>query len=313
MVVTCSELEERRLREVPTLTSPAGGNRIGEYLRARRQLVRPADVGLHSIGRRRVPGLRREELAMLAGISSDYYLRLEQGRDQHPSEQVLDALAQALQLNDDAVAHLYSLARPTPRRGRARQRSDRVPTGVQQLLASWSHMPAYIHNRYMDVLAANPLATALSPFFAPGMNIVRIHFLEPAVRELLLDWEAMGANAVAQLRSIVSSDFESPRLIQLVGELSVRSERFRRLWARHDVCTLQGGTAALNHPQVGPLELRYDKFAVGAADGQVLVVYHAEPDSASARALAQLAHIAAARTQPDVPVRIGTSRKRVLS
>jgi hypothetical protein len=226
----------------------------------------------------------------LAGISSDYYLRLEQGRDQHPSEQVLDALAQALQLNDDAVAHLYSLARPTPRRGRSRQRSDRVPTGVQQLLASWSHMPAYVHNRYMDVLAANPLATALSPFFAPG-----------------------GANAVAQLRSIVSSDVESPRLIQLVGELSVRSERFRRLWARHDVCTLQGGTVALNHPQVGPLELRYDKFAVGAADGQVLVVYHAEPDSASARALSQLANIAAARTQPDAPVRFGTSRKRVLS
>jgi transcriptional regulator with XRE-family HTH domain len=294
------------------LTLHAGGNRIGEYLRARRQLVRPADVGLHSIGRRRVPGLRREELAMLAGISSDYYLRLEQGRDQNPSEQVLDALAKALQLNDDAVAHLYSLARPTPRGGRTRGRSDRVPTGVQHLLASWSHMPAYVHNRYMDVLAANPIATALSPLFAPGKNIVRMHFLEPGMRELVLDWEAMGANAVAQLRSIVSSDFESPHLIQLVGELSVRSERFRRLWARHDVCTLQGGTVALNHPRVGPFELRYEKFAVGATDGQVLVVYHAEPDSASARALSLLANIAAARREPDVPPRVGSARKRVL-
>jgi transcriptional regulator with XRE-family HTH domain len=287
----------------------ASDNRIGEYLRARRQLVRPSDVGLHAIGRRRVPGLRREELAMLAGISSDYYLRLEQGRDQHPSEQVLDALAKALQLNDDAVAYLYSLARPAPKHRPSRRRSERVPTSVQQLLASWTYMPAYVHDRYMDVLVANPIATALSPFYAPGTNIVRSHFLEHAMRELVLDWEAIGAIAVAQLRSIVSSDVDSPRLIQLVGELSVRSERFRRLWARHDVCTLQGGMVALHHPQVGTLELRYDKFAIGAADGQVLVVYHAEPDSASAQALSLLGDIAAGRTRPDMPQCAGSSRK----
>jgi transcriptional regulator with XRE-family HTH domain len=245
---------------------------------------------------------------MLAGISSDYYLRLEQGRDQHPSEQVLDALAKALQLNDDAVAYLYSLARPSPRRSHSRRRAERVPTSVQQLIASWSHMPAYVHDRYMDVLVANPIATALSPFYAPRMNIVRSHFLEHAMRELVLDWEAIGANAVAQLRSIVSSDVDSPRLIQLVGELSVRSERFRRLWARHDVCTLQGGMVALNHPQVGTLELRYDKFVIGAADGQVLVVYHAEPDSASAQALSLLGNIAAGRAQPDMPLRAGVAR-----
>ncbi len=247
---------------------------------------------------------------MLAGISSDYYLRLEQGRDQHPSEQVLDALAKALRLDDDAIAHLYSLARPTPRPWRSRQRSERVPASVQQLLASWSYTPAYVYNRYMDVLAANPVATALSPFFAPRMNIVRTHFLEPAVRELFVDCEAIGANAVAQLRSIVGSDGDTPRLTQLVGELSSRSERFRRLWARHDVCTLQGGMVALNHPEVGPLELRYDKFAVGAADGQVLVVYHAEPGSASAQALSLLGNVAAGRIQPDRPRRpIEASRR----
>jgi hypothetical protein len=120
------------------------------------------------------------------------------------------------------------------------------------------------------------------------MNIVRTHFLEPSVRELLLDWEAMGENIVAQLRATVSSDVESPQLRQLVGELSLSSERFRRLWARHDVSPLQGGTVALNHPRAGLLELRYDKFAIGATDGQVLVVYHAEPGSVSARALSLL-------------------------
>src|SRR2546423_14081969 len=132
-------------------------NPSGEYLRARRELVRPQDVELPEIGnRRRVHGLRREEVAMLAGVSSDYYVRLEQGRDQHPSPQVLDALARALQLDDDATAHLHRLANPPTRRRRKTARLAKAPTGILQLIASWSQTAAYVQGRYMDVLAANP-------------------------------------------------------------------------------------------------------------------------------------------------------------
>ena len=144
-------------------------NLIGEYLRARRELVRPQDVGIPDLsGRRRVPGLRREEVAMLAGVSSDYYVRLEQGRDQHPSQQVLDALARALQLDDDATAHLHRLATPPARRRHKTPRPEKVPAGILQLIASWSQSPAYVQGRYMDVLAANPLATALAPYYVKG-------------------------------------------------------------------------------------------------------------------------------------------------
>ena len=138
----------------------ASENPIGEYLRARRELVHPEDIGLPDLGRRRVPGLRREEVAMLAGVSADYYVRLEQGRDQHPSEQVIEALGRALQLDDDGVAHLRQLAAPTARRRRAPRRPERVPAGILELLDSLHETPAYVYGRYLDILAANPLATA---------------------------------------------------------------------------------------------------------------------------------------------------------
>src|SRR6476619_4121274 len=152
-------------------------NAIGEYLRARRELVQPEDVGVQDLGRRRTPGLRREEVAMLAGVSSDYYIRLEQGRDQHPSVQVLDALARALQLDDDATAHLHALATPVARRRRrSTPRPEKVPTGIAQLIATWHETPAYVYGRYMDVLAANALATALGPHYVPGTNMLRAAF-----------------------------------------------------------------------------------------------------------------------------------------
>lgn len=278
-----------------------GGNRIGEYLRARRELVRPEDVGLPDLGRRRVPGLRREELAMLAGISTDYYLRLEQGRDQHPSENVLDALGAALRLDDDATAYLHELARPAPRRRRSSRRCERAPTGIRQLVASWTDTPAYVQGRLMDVLAANPLATALSPVYVPGVNLLRAAFLDHAVRDLYRDWDAITARMVAGLRALIGPDVDDPGLAQLVGELSVRSERFRRLWARQDVKPRASGISCLDHPQVGPLELRYEKLAISATDGQVLVIYHAEPGSASAQGLALLASIAVDRPELDRP------------
>ena len=147
------------------------GPALGEYLRAPRELVRPEDVSIRTVGRRRIPGLRREELAMLAGISPDYYLRLEQGRDHHPSAQVLDALARALQLDEHATAHLHALSQPPAGRSRP-DAPERAPASVERLIALWTNTPAYVQGRHLDVLAANALASALSPVFAPGVNIV---------------------------------------------------------------------------------------------------------------------------------------------
>jgi transcriptional regulator with XRE-family HTH domain len=264
-------------------------NALGAYLRARRDLVRPEDVGLIAGERRRVPGLRREELAMLAGISSDYYLRLEQGRDQHPSAQILDALAKALQLDAPATAHLHELARPRVRRP-PRPRAERVPAGIAQLIGQLP-MPAYVTGRYFDVLAANPLARALSPNFAPGRNLLRQVFLDPGDRELHLDWERATAGVVGGLRAVTGTDPEDPRLAALVGELSIRSDRFRTLWARADVGHRRDGTSHMLHPKVGELHLRREKLDVAGTDGQQLVIYHAEPGTDSARALALLGSI----------------------
>ncbi len=226
---------------------------------------------------------------MLAGVSADYYIRLEQGRDHHPSAQVLDALARALRLDDDATAHLHRLVVPPPRRRRRARRPEQVAPSVLELLGSWHATPAYVQGRHMDVLAANPLATALTSIFTPGVNILRALFLDPAARDLFADFEARVGSVVAGLRALVGPDVDDPELIELVGELSVRSEHFRRLWSRHDVRPQRGaGSHRLLHPQVGELELRYDKFAVLGAEGQQLVIYHAAPGSASERSLALL-------------------------
>lgn len=264
---------------------------LGEYLRARRALVRPQDVGLPAAGRRRVPGLRREELATLAGISSDYYLRLEQGRDQHPSLQVIDAVARALQLDEDATAHLRGLAQPeaVSRRGKAEQ----APASIVQLIASWRETPAFVHDRHLDILAANALASALSPVFSPGVNLVLATFLDPEVRRLVGDWDTVAHVAVARLRGLAGPDVDDPRLVELVGELSVRSDRFRRLWARHDIEAAAVPVRTFHHPLVGSLELRTEWLAITGADGQLLVVYHAVPGSRSEQALIRLAGMTA--------------------
>lgn len=266
-------------------------NALGDYLRARRDRIRPEDVGLVAGDRRRVPGLRREELALLAGISTDYYLRLEQGRDQHPSAQVLDALAEALQLDAEAAAHLHRLARPAPRR-RARPRVERVPVGIAQLLGQLP-LPAFVTDKYMGVLAANALAGALSPNFNPGRNLLRQMFLDPASRESYLDWDRMTASVVGGLRARAGADPTDPRMIELVGELSLGSDRFRTLWARAEVGYRSDGTSHLRHPQVGELLLRKEKLDIARTDGMQLVVYHAEPGSESAQALALLGSLTA--------------------
>jgi transcriptional regulator with XRE-family HTH domain len=235
---------------------------------------------------------------MLAGVSSDYYVRLEQGRDQHPSQQVLDALSRALQLDDDATAHLHRLATPPTRRRRKTTRPEKVPAGILRLIESWSQTPAYVHGRYMDVLAANPLATALAPYYAKGENLIRATFLDSRVRDMYGDWEHRTANTVASLRALVGPEVDDPRLNELVGELSVRSEHFRRLWARHDVRPKRSGMIQIDHPLVGPLELSYEKLPIPDTDRQTLSLFHAAPGSAAARALALLATTATQEREP---------------
>lgn len=269
-------------------------NRIGRFLRARRELVRPEDVGIPDHGRRRVPGLRREELAMLAGVSADYYVRLEQGRDQHPSEQVLDALARALRLDEDAAAHLHELAHPAPRRRRrAAAKLERVRPSLQRLMDRWPESPAVVIGCRMDILAANSMALALNPAQRVGTNLVRLMFLDAGHQSMHPDFERAAAGTVASLRAQVGPDLDDPLLHELVGELSLKSELFRKLWARHDVHAKTHGTKVMVHPIVGELELDYESFSVNGADGQMLIVYHAAPGSASARALALLSSMSA--------------------
>jgi hypothetical protein len=230
---------------------------------------------------------------MLAGVSTEYYIRLEQGRDQHPSEQVLDALARALQLDDDAVMHLRRLATPPPRPTPRRSRTEQVPPGILQLIQSMTELPALVEDRYTNVLAANAIAPVLAPYLAVGTNLVRAVFLDPRVRDMYQDLERYSARAVAHLRALVGPDVDDPHLNELVGELSVRSELFRRLWARHDASPKRSGSLELNHPQVGRLELSYEKLPIPHTDRQTLVIYHAEPGTPSAQALTLLATIGA--------------------
>jgi transcriptional regulator with XRE-family HTH domain len=285
------------------------GNALGEYLRARRELVSPESAGISHIGRRRVPGLRRDELSLLAGVSTDYYIRLEQGRDRNPSPQVLDALARALQLDDEATAHLHALAGPERRARRSARRPERVPPSIQQLIVGWHATPAYVQGRRLDVLAANPLAIALSPLFTPGVNLLRAAFLDPAVRTLFGDqWESLAHTTIAGLRALIGPDVDDPLLNELVGELSVRSDHFRTLWARHDIRgRMSGGTRRMHHPQVGDLELHYENLQIAGTDGQTLIVYHAEPGSPTAQALELLSTLTADNSEVVRPPRRSAS------
>jgi transcriptional regulator with XRE-family HTH domain len=274
----------------------ADGNPIGEYLRARRELVKPEDVGLSAPDRRRrVPGLRRAEVAMLAGVSPDYYMRLEQGRDRRPSPEVLDALARALLLDEDATAHPHRLAGASARGPSRRPREARVPASVISLIDSLELTPAYVQGRYTDVLAVNAMAAALAPFYAVGTNLLRAAFLDPRVQEMYPHWEGICGSLVAAIRATLGPDTDDPRMNELVGELSVRSPWFRALWARHDVRLKPPGPTLIDHPDVGRLELHYHQMPIAAANGQDLVLYHAERSSRSAQSLGLLASMHASR------------------
>jgi transcriptional regulator with XRE-family HTH domain len=269
---------------------------LGDYLRARRELVRPADVGLPEGGLRRVPGLRREEVALLAGISADYYLRLEQGRDRNPSPQVLEAIARVLLLDEEATRYLFGLGSPVPRR-RRRARRETVPAGTLRLLGRVG-VPAFVEGRYYDVLAANELAQALSPNLRAGRNRLRDVFLDPAERAMNPAWAETTATFVARFREAVGTETDDERVAQLVGELSLESERFRTLWARHDVRRGGPHVSRWQHPQVGELVLDLEKLAVVGTDRQMLVLMHADPASPSGERLALLASLAATGQGP---------------
>ena len=225
---------------------------------------------------------------MLAGISADYYLRLERGRDAHPSAQVLDALARVLRLDDVERDYLHTLAETRARRAsRPRRAPDHVPARLHQLLAAVG-VPAFVESRSFDVLAANELATALSPRLRPGENRLRSLLLDDEEQAFQKDWTASAAGIIAALRESIGDDVEDPRFVELVGELSLTSGRFRDEWARHDVRMLEGGTTTVNHPVVGELHLHRDKLPVG---GLLLVLYYPAAGSGSAEKLALLASL----------------------
>ncbi|MGW6009367.1 helix-turn-helix transcriptional regulator [Streptomyces sp. NPDC055210] len=270
------------------------GNPLGEFLRARREMTDPSRAEQPWSGRRRTPGLRREEVAQLSGVSTDYYARLEQGREKHPSAQVVHSLARALGLNPEETAHLHRLARTA--RGSVR-RGGRVPVGPRllRLMDGWHHTPALVLDRRLDVLAGNRLGRAL---FATMLdrdetNLVRFTFLDPDARDFYPDWEQVARSGLAALRAGSGDLVNDPRLTELVGELSLKSPEFRALWARHDVRGKGHEAKSFNHHEVGELTLTYDSFTVDSATDQQLVVYQAEPGSTSQQALALLATVAA--------------------
>lgn len=236
---------------------------------------------------------------MLAGVSTDYYIRLEQGRDKHPSAQVLEALATALILEEDAVAHLHELARPEPRRRRRAGRPERVSPGLVRLMERWPDTPALVLGRYMDVLAGNALGAALFGWLG-DRSLVRTVFLDPQARDFYRDWPKVTRDCVASLRATAGADLDDPRLTDLVGELSLKSADFARLWARHDVRGKTAEFKRLRHPVVGELDLSYEALTVNSAPGQQLVVYQAEPGSPSEQALSLLGSITATPVMRDI-------------
>ncbi|MFE7114393.1 helix-turn-helix domain-containing protein [Streptomyces sp. NPDC057654] len=273
-------------------------NHLGDFLRTRRAALRPQDVGIPSYGARRVAGLRREEVAVLAGVNADYYTRLEQGRERNPSPQVLDALSRALHLDTDARAHAYRLAGATLNDQPSAHAAERVSPALRQLMDGYPNTPAFVMNRTLDLLAANALADALYAPFEPADNLARMAFLDPAGRGFYADWDRAAQATVANLREAAGFDPDNPRLRELVRALTEHSADFTRLWNTHAVHGKTQDTKHFLHPDVGPLALTYQAFDVREAPGQQLVIYHAEPDSPSAHSLDLLGSIHATRSRP---------------
>lgn len=275
---------------------------LADYLRAARTRLTPERAGIAAAARRKVDGLRREELAMLAGVSVDYYTRLEQGRSKSASQSVLDALADALQLDDTERAHLHTIARPTPSRRRRASRPQQLHGPTRSLLDTFdaARRPAFVLGRRLDVLGQNRLAALLIADFAAmpagERNQARFVFLDPHARELYRDWDEVAADTAAMLRVDAGNYPDDPLLGRLIGELSIHSSEFRRLWARNRVHRRTTGTKDYRHPLAGDLTVSYQALVLGADADQTLLVYDTEPGSPSAHALQLLAERAGDHT-----------------
>ncbi|MCO5994738.1 helix-turn-helix transcriptional regulator [Actinoallomurus rhizosphaericola] len=269
---------------------------LGAYLKARRAQVTPEQAGLPSVGQRRVPGLRREEVASLAGVSVDYYVRLEQGRERTPSAQVVEALAVALRLPEDGRLHLFRLAGLSPR-ARGAAVNDHVDPSLLQLMSAWPNNPAIVYNRAFDVLASNAIADALFHDWSHSRNLMHVVFTEPAARSFYLDWYEVARNSVAGFRLGYGKAPDDPRIRQVLTELLGQSPEFARLWASHDARGKALESKTFHHRDVGRLTLSMQTFDVRSSPGQELVVYHAEPGSPSSEALGLLGSLAAGARQ----------------
>ena len=281
-------------------------NDIREFLPTRRARITPQQAGLATYGRRRVPGLRREEVAVLAGVSTDYYAQLERGNLTGVSDSVLDAIAGALQLDEAEHAHLHDLARAantTPHSRRRPAPKQQIRPVVQRILDGMTALPAIVLNGRLDLLAANRLGVALySPVYADPsrpVNLARFAFLNPQATALYPHWEDAANTTVAMLRTEAGRNPYDRGLSDLIGELSTRSETFRNRWAAHNVRLHRAGAKQFHHPVVGDLRLAYEVMELSADTGLTLTAYSPEPDSPSQDGLALLASWAATVDQSD--------------
>lgn len=274
----------------------AKANPLGEFLRARREALDPALLGLPDHGRRRrARGLRREEVATLAGVSTDYYTRLEQGRERRPSARIVDALGRALRLDDAAITQLGRLAEPSSRhsaeRG-GRPGGETVGPSLRRLMDAWTTTPAFVLGHALDVLALNPLAGALFADFERADNLARMTFLDPAARLFHRDWDRAAGSLAGSVRRAEDAHPSSARLARLTGELRLRSPEFTRLHAGSEAPAETHEAWSVHHSSVGDLTVDLESFTVDAAPDQRLVVCHAAPGSRSADALALLGALA---------------------
>lgn len=283
---------------------------IRDFLSSRRARLTPAQVGLPTSGRRRVPGLRREEVAVLAGVSTEWYIRLEKGHISGVSEDVLEAVARALELDEDERTYLFDLARAArpSRRTRSRRKDVQVPPRIQWMLDSMTLSCAFVRNGRQDVVASNALARAMqSPILASETatgrahpNIARYIFLDPGAQTYFVDWDAAAAITTALLRAEAAREPQDRALRALIGELSTLSPEFRTQWAAHDVRIRHDGAKRLRHPEVGDLDLTYQTLDLPIAHRAVheLTIYTAEPGTDSEDRLKLLASLAASASQP---------------
>ncbi|GAA3139185.1 helix-turn-helix transcriptional regulator [Planomonospora alba] len=281
---------------------------LGDFLKSRRAALDPGELGLRTYGtRRRVSGLRREELAMLAGVSVTHYTRLEQGRAAGASDSVLDALARALRLTEDETAHLKHLARPSAAARPAPARPEHASRSARRLLEAMTEVPALVLDRRNDILAWNRLGHALlaghlgaaapdDPAARP--NLTRLLFLDEHFRELYPDWPEEATLAVASLRLTAGRHPDDRRLAELVGRLAIQSEEFATRWARHPVRTCTSGVKRFHHPVVGPMELYFENLLIPGGSGQRIIAYSAEPGSPSEAALRLLSLSAPGADRP---------------